>query len=372
MDLRFGDSEPTDEERAAVDSLPARPRRLGVHRHGDGPRRPAVGRRWTEARDRRDLLLPGLHAVNDRVRLDQRGRPGLPVPAPDGAPGGGVRGRHLLRDVLGPPRPATVLHLCTDLACAAAGAGDLCAAVERRLGPGSGVRVERGPCLGLCERAPAALAVRAGRSELRATAVCAPATPDTAVHAATAPESAPAEPPPAAAVPQTGEPTLTLLGRNRHRRPHLPRRLPRPRRLHGAAPRLRAGPGRRHPRGHRRGPGRPRRRRLPTGRKWRATAARPDHPHYSSATPTSPSPTPSGPHAHGGRPVRARRGDDDRRVRHRRAQGYSTSAASTRAPCPPHPRHHAGPHPRLLGDDVLGQGYAFDIEIRRGAGGHLR
>ncbi len=45
------------------------------------------------------------------------------------------------------PRPARVVHVCVDIACAVAG------------GPADG---EASPCLGLCERAPAALVVEAG------------------------------------------------------------------------------------------------------------------------------------------------------------------------------------------------------------------
>lgn len=100
------------------------------------------------------------------------------------------------------PRPATVLHVCTDLACMAAGAQQLCEGVESRLGPGSGVTVQRGPCLGLCERAPAALAVRAG-DPVR-TAVAAPATVERAVLTASAPGSAAEEPPAERALPQAG------------------------------------------------------------------------------------------------------------------------------------------------------------------------
>ncbi|BFO17104.1 hypothetical protein SHKM778_34920 [Streptomyces sp. KM77-8] len=35
------------------------------------------------------------------------------------------------------PRPSTVLHVCTDLACTAAGATRLCAEIESGLGPES-------------------------------------------------------------------------------------------------------------------------------------------------------------------------------------------------------------------------------------------
>jgi NADH-quinone oxidoreductase subunit F len=37
------------------------------------------------------------------------------------------------------PRPADMLHVCTDLACAASGAADLCAGVEAPLVTGRGL-----------------------------------------------------------------------------------------------------------------------------------------------------------------------------------------------------------------------------------------
>ncbi|PPS84314.1 NADH-quinone oxidoreductase chain 2 [Streptomyces sp. MH60] len=258
MDLRFGDGKPTDEEREAVDALLGPPESSWEGAARDGT--DAADLRWArggrEARDRRDQLLPALHALNDRVGWISEGALDyvcrrLTVPPAEAY---GVATFYAMFSVR--PRPATVLHVCTDLACTAAGASGLCTAVEARLGPESGVKVERSPCLGLCERAPAALVVRAGesalpaqgdlparpafedeavraesggpgaaapgdgkgkgrrgRKTLHATAVCAPATPDRAVAAATAPETAPAEPAPALAVPQTGDPTLTLLHR---------------------------------------------------------------------------------------------------------------------------------------------------------------
>ena len=66
MDLHFGDSKPTDDERAAVDALLGPP-----ESSWEGADRSDADLRWArggrEARDRRDLLLPGLHAVNDRI-----------------------------------------------------------------------------------------------------------------------------------------------------------------------------------------------------------------------------------------------------------------------------------------------------------------
>ncbi|MZG12558.1 NADH-quinone oxidoreductase subunit E, partial [Streptomyces sp. SID5914] len=212
MDLRFGDSKPTDEERAAVDALLGPP-----ESSWEGADRSDADLRWArggrEARDRRDQLLPALHALNDRVGWISEGALDyvcrrLTVPPAEAY---GVATFYAMFSVR--PRPATVLHVCTDLACTAAGASELCAAVEARLGPESGVKVERSPCLGLCERAPACLAIRAGesarpaledeavqaeggsggaapgdgkgkgrrgRNTLHATAVCAPATPDRA------------------------------------------------------------------------------------------------------------------------------------------------------------------------------------------------
>ncbi|MFD9203046.1 NAD(P)H-dependent oxidoreductase subunit E, partial [Streptomyces anthocyanicus] len=163
MDLRFGDSKPTDEERAAVDALLGPP-----ESSWEGADRSDADLRWArggrEARDRRDQLLPALHALNDRVGWISEGALDyvcrrLTVPPAEAY---GVATFYAMFSVR--PRPATVLHVCTDLACTAAGASRLCAAVESRLGPESGVKVERSPCLGLCERAPATLVIRAGES----------------------------------------------------------------------------------------------------------------------------------------------------------------------------------------------------------------
>src|SRR5205814_4618887 len=54
------------------------------------------------------------------------------------------------------PRPAVVAHVCDDIACLTRGAASLCADLERKIGP-PGTTWLRSPCLGLCERAPAAM-----------------------------------------------------------------------------------------------------------------------------------------------------------------------------------------------------------------------
>jgi NADH-quinone oxidoreductase subunit F len=55
------------------------------------------------------------------------------------------------------PRPATTVYLCDDIACRCSGAEDLCRELEA-----GNVQFTRSPCLGLCNRAPAALMVKAG------------------------------------------------------------------------------------------------------------------------------------------------------------------------------------------------------------------
>ncbi|MBZ6226165.1 NAD(P)H-dependent oxidoreductase subunit E [Streptomyces olivaceus] len=418
MDLRFGDGMPTDEERAAVDALLGPPESswAGADRGGTDTADLRWARGGREARDRRDQLLPALHALNDRVGWISEGALDyvcrrLTVPPAEAY---GVATFYAMFSVR--PRPATVLHVCTDLACTAAGADELSAAVAARLGPENGVRIERSPCLGLCERAPAALVIRAGASArpafedeavqaesggpaaaapgdgkgrrgrpTHATAVCAPATPDTAVHAATSPESAPTEPAAHTAAPQTGNPALT---------PTTPTTRPTPLillrrigttdptslddyRAHGGYTALRrafalgpAGVIREVTDAGLVGRGGAA---FPTGRKWQATAAQPDHPHYLVCNADE-----SEPGTFKDRVLME--GDPYALVEAMTIAAYATGAH----------RGHLylrGEYPRalarlthavrqartrgLLGDDVLGQGYAFDIEIRRGAGAYI-
>ncbi|MCX5250236.1 NAD(P)H-dependent oxidoreductase subunit E [Streptomyces sp. NBC_00201] len=370
MDLHFGDSKPTDDERAPVDAL------LGLPESSwEGADRSDADLRWARggraARNRRDLLLPGLHAINDRVGWISEGALGylcrrLTVPPAEAY---GVATFYAMFSVA--PRPTTVLHVCTDLACTAAGASELCAGVEARLGPGSGVSVERSPCLGLCERAPAALAIRSG-DPVR-TAVSAPSTVREAVVAASAPDSAPEEPPAGAAVPQAGQDGLVLLSRVGVVDPSSLDDY----RAHGGYTALRrafelgpAGVIREVTDSGLVGRGGAA---FPTGRKWQATASQPDRPHYLVCNADE-----SEPGTFKDRVILE--GDPYALVEAMTIAAYATGA------------HHGhvylrGEYPRalrrlehaitqarargFLGDDVLGQGYAFDIEIRRGAGAYI-
>ncbi|MEU9964516.1 NAD(P)H-dependent oxidoreductase subunit E [Streptomyces malaysiensis] len=375
MDLRFGDSKPTDEERAAIDALLGPPGSAweGADDRTDTDLRWARGGR--EARERRDLLLPGLHALNDRVGwiseggLDYLCRR-LTVPPAEGY---GVATFYAMFAVK--PRPATVVHVCTDLACATRGSAQVCAELERELGPagsaGSGAVWQPSPCLGLCERAPAALALRAG--ETPRTAVVAPATAGAIADAASAPHDAAAEPPAVAAVPQSGADGLVLLRRVGVVDPGSLDDY----RAHGGYAALRrafalgpAGVIREVTEAGLVGRGGAA---FPTGRKWSATAQQPDHPHYLVCNADE-----SEPGTFKDRVLLE--GDPYALIEAMTIAGYATGAHRGYL-------YLRGEYPRalhrlrtaidqarargFLGEDVMGQGFAFDIEIRRGAGAYI-
>jgi NADH-quinone oxidoreductase subunit F len=113
------------------------------------------------ARAQRPLLLPVLHAIQDRIGWVSRGAleyacRRLSVPPAEAYGVVSFYGRFALEE-----RPALALHICDDIACKCAGADELCSALEKSVGP-AGKVWHRSPCLGLCDRAPAALVERAG------------------------------------------------------------------------------------------------------------------------------------------------------------------------------------------------------------------
>ena len=144
----------SDDERAAVDAV------LGAASSGwSGGTRAIesegrVARGGHEAREQRHLLLPVLHALQSSAGWISPGGlryacERLTVPPAEAY---GVATFYAMFSVK--PRPTTVLHLCDDIACRVAGAEDLIDEVVREAGS---ERVLRSPCLGMCERAPAAL-----------------------------------------------------------------------------------------------------------------------------------------------------------------------------------------------------------------------
>jgi NADH-quinone oxidoreductase subunit F len=168
MDLHVIGPLASPAERAAVDGI------LGPAQSGwrGGARNPRtdghVARGGHDARSRRDLLIPVLHAIQSRVgwisqpALNYVSRR-LTIPPAEAY---GVATFYALFATTA--RPPVVAHVCDDLACALAGANELCADLERTIGP-EGRPIDdgratwlRSPCLGLCERAPALMVTEAG------------------------------------------------------------------------------------------------------------------------------------------------------------------------------------------------------------------
>src|SRR5437867_8815497 len=159
----------TNEERAAVDAAlgaPASGWDGGERRSGPEAQVARAGREESEGR--RHLLLPALHAVQGRIGWISEGSLNyvcqrLSVPPAEAY---GVAAFYAMLSL--EPRPRTVVHVCDDIACRVEGALDLCREMEKRLGPpgatapGAKGTWLKSPCLGLCERAPAALFQVAG------------------------------------------------------------------------------------------------------------------------------------------------------------------------------------------------------------------
>ncbi len=199
MDLHFNAAEPDLEEMAAVDGCLSAV--FGQSLSGD-------------RRHSRQYLLPVLHAIQDRKGWISPGALNyacrrLEVPPAEAF---GVADFYSLFHTR--PHPPVTVHVCDDIACRTRGAEALCAEVAAALGPEGESREghatwHRSPCLGLCERAPAALAVIAGQPPRDRD--LAPATGGD-VLAVLAGE--PALPPPLSlSVPQIGQPGLKLLAR---------------------------------------------------------------------------------------------------------------------------------------------------------------
>jgi NADH-quinone oxidoreductase subunit F len=203
MDLKLASAASTADERAAVDSVVG-PAPAGALYGDRDPAGHHVARGGREFRERRHLLLPALHAVNDRVGWISRGAINYVAARLDVAPADiyGVATFYGLFSTV--ERAARQVHVCVDLVCRASGG-----LAEVELPDGA----HPAPCLGVCERAPAGLVVEAGSAPRRA--VLAPAT-SIAVRRVVDGDWPEHEPPVVAAVPQVvagdGH-ELRLLGR---------------------------------------------------------------------------------------------------------------------------------------------------------------
>jgi NADH-quinone oxidoreductase subunit F len=326
VDLRLLAAEPSDAEREAIDTVVGAAETNG-HR---------VGR---ANRTGRHLLLPALRAAQRRVGWVSEGALGyasrrLGVPPADAY---GVASFYALLAL--EEREPDVLHVCTDIACRLAGV--------RAAPPGA----HASPCLGLCERAPAALRTIAGEH------------PREIPH----PEASPP-------LPQAGEPGLRLL--RRIAAGVDPESLD-AYRSHGGYSALRhaielgaAGVLREVSDSRLLGRGGAA---FPTGAKWEAVARQPARPHYLVCNADE-----SEPGTFKDRVLIE--GDPFALVESMTIAAYATGCEHgfvyVRAEYPiVHERlENAFDQARtrgLLGDDVMGAGFAFDLELRIGAGAYV-
>jgi NADH-quinone oxidoreductase subunit F len=316
MDLRFLEAAPSAVERDAIDAA--------LEGTGRG----------------RDQLLPALHAANDAVGWISEGALNhicrrLSVPPAEAY---GVATFYSLFSM--EERPRKVVHVCVDLACKVNGAEALVAAQTDY--------VVRSPCLGVCERAPAALAVEAGG----ASEYLMPELP----------------------LPQKGEPSLRLL---RRVGTVDPLSLDDYRAAGGYAALRNAfllGPQgviREVTDAKLMGRGGAA---FPTGRKWAATAGQPERPHYLVCNADE-----SEPGTFKDRVLME--GDPFAVIEAMTVAAYATG-------CTRGYLYIRGEYPRafacltnaievarergFLGSNIMGQpGFEFDIEIRRGAGAYI-
>jgi NADH-quinone oxidoreductase subunit F len=373
VDLRIQDQTATPVERQAVDAVLGEPDSAWV-----GAARSEVDGHFAigghAARSQRHLLLPVLHAVQARVGWISPGALGyicrrLTIPPAEAY---GVASFYALFAL--EPRPPVVAHVCTDIACMCRGSEELVAELERTVGPAGELPVDghamwlESPCLGLCERAPAVLVTEAGEEPSERSIAPATAEDVASTLAGRLPERMAADP-----VAQQGDPDVRLMRRFGVVDPDSLDSY----RGHGGYDALRRafalgpmGVIREVSDSKLLGRGGAA---FPTGRKWEAVARQPVRPHYLICNADE-----SEPGTFKDRVVFEQ--DPFSLIEAMTIAAYATGAeygyvylrgeyplawerlvnAVTLA------RRHG-----FLGDDIMGQGMRFDIELRKGAGAYI-
>jgi NADH-quinone oxidoreductase subunit F len=376
MDLHVIGPLASPAERAAVDAV------LGPPESGwvGGPRDSAIdghaARGGHATRSRRSLLIPALHGVQSRIGWIST--PALNyickrlAVAP--AEAYGVATFYALFATT--PRPPVVAHVCDDIACRLAGAEAICADLARGVGPAGepardgSVGWLRSPCLGLCDRAPASMITAAGETpETFSVAPVDAVGVLGAIDAAAAGVRAERRP---IAGPARGEGSRLL-----HRVGVVDPTSLDDYRAHGGytalTRALEMGPDRviaevTESRLLGRGGAA-----FPTGRKWAAVAAQAAQPHYLVCNADE-----SEPGTFKDRVLLE--GDPFATVEAMTIAAFATGASEgylyIRGEYPEAESRIANAIARaresgLLGDDILGSGFAFDIELRRGAGAYI-
>ncbi len=376
MDIRVPQPEADAMERAAVDSVlgPPAPVRAADAREQDAATSGTPG-----TRGRRDLLLPALHGVEARFgwlppgALNHISRR-LTIPPAEVY---GVATFYHLFSLT--PRSPRLIHVCDDIACRIRGAGRLCSDLETTLGPEGTADSEkpvawkRSPCLGHCERAPATLMVSAGANPQMSSH--APAeTGNDLVRAFEAPaveedrlETL------RRSVPQSGQPGLRLLSRIGRTDPESLQAYRGEGGYRALGRAIELGPkgviaevvaSKLLGRGGAA---------FPTGRKWEAVAHASRSPHYVVCNADESEPgTFKDRLLMEGDPFAILEGMTIAAFATRSERGYlyirgEYPLAARRMTTAIEAARGAG----LLGQDILGSGLDFDIEIRRGAGAYV-
>jgi NADH-quinone oxidoreductase subunit F len=371
LDVRLLDAEPTTAERAAVDAFLGPPLSswVGADRADDGH----AAHGGHSVRAERDQLLPTLHALHARVGWISPGALNyiarrLTIPPADVY---GVATFYALFSL--EPRAPRVLHVCNDAVCrCCAGSNSLVATLAQQFGPQGeevdGVTWLESPCLGQCDRAPAALLIESGEAPLERALIGVDANRLVSVMKGQMPE-----PPPTAVPWQAGQPGLRLLKRVGVADPESIDDY----RAHGGYEALR--------RAYELGPegvinevldsmllGRGGAA-FPTGRKWAAVARQPRRPHFLICNADE-----SEPGTFKDRVLLE--GDPFSVIESMTIAAYATGCERgyiyLRGEYPLAERRleHAmeqARERRLLGDDIFRQGQRFDIELRKGAGAYI-
>jgi NADH-quinone oxidoreductase subunit F len=371
VDLRLLDAEPTTDERAAIDAFLGPP--VSAWAGADRVENGHSAHGGHAARSQRHQLLPALHALHEHAGWISPGglnyiAQRLTIPPADVY---GVATFYALFSV--EERPTRVLHVCNDLACRCAGSQQLIDALTEQIGPQGtdhgGTTWLPSPCLGQCDRAPAAFLVESGRTptERELTAVDGGGLLEIVNGATPAP-------PRSAVPPQAGQPGLRLLKRIGVVDPNSLEDY----RAHGGYDALR--------RAFDIGPEGVIRELLdsklmgrggaafPTGRKWDAVARQPRRPHYLICNADE-----SEPGTFKDRVVME--GDPFSLLEAMTIAALATGCEHGyiylrgEYPLAQHRLENAIEQARersLLGEDILGRGQLrFDIELRKGAGAYI-
>jgi NADH-quinone oxidoreductase subunit F len=370
VDLRFLDAEPTTDERAAIDAFLGPPVSswAGADRVENG--HSAHG--GHAARAQRHQLLPTLHALSERNGWISPGALNyvaqrLTIPPADVY---GVATFYALFSV--EARPPRVLHVCNDLACRCAGSDEVIATLTERIGPQGteldGTTWHPSPCLGQCDRAPAAFLVESGEKPGERELVGVDADVLLEIVGGATPA-----PPRSAQPPQPGQSELRLLRRIGVVDPESLDDY----RAHGGYAALRRaldlGPegvirevldSKLMGRGGAA---------FPTGRKWDAVARQPRRPHYLICNADE-----SEPGTFKDRVLME--GDPFSVIEAMTIAAYATGCEHgyiyLRGEYPLAQRRlelalEQARERSLLGEDILGHGVRFDIEVRKGAGAYI-